>query len=129
MTPTPASIAPVVVAPVSAPAVTAPPSGLKTTELWIAMFLLGVLTYAGQQLITLLPTILANPAMPPWIAPVAPIALVGLAWVMRLVAAEYTKSRTALKLDANSPDVSAAIAAGKTAGGADLAAQLKQINS
>jgi hypothetical protein len=92
------------------------------------MFLLGVLAYAGQQLITLLPTILANPAMPPWLAPVAPIAIVGLGWVMRLVVAEYTKSRTALKLDANSPDVSAAIAAGKTAGGADLAAQLAQIN-
>jgi len=102
-------------------------SGWKTTEAWLAMLLLGGLAAAGQQLITALPTILANPAIPPWVAPIGPIAVVGLGWVMKLVVSEYTKSRVALKLGVD-PDVAAAVAAGAAAAKADPASTLAAIN-
>lgn len=93
------------------PLVVAPPSGLKTTEMWLAMLLLGALAWLGHQLVMLLPTILATPGIPAWVAPIGSVAVVGLGWVMRLVVAEYTKARVALKLDANSdPAVAAALA-------------------
>jgi len=91
-------------------------SGWKTTEAWLAMMLLGVLSYAGQQLLTMLPTIIANPNMPAWVAPLGPVAIVGLGWVMKLIVNNYTKARVALKLGA--PDeaaVAAAVQAGATA--------------
>jgi hypothetical protein len=97
---------------------TAPKSGWKTTEAWLAMFLLGVLSYAGQQLLTLLPVILSNPNMPPWVAPLGPIAIVGLGWVMKLIVNNYTKARVALKLGAPSEAATAittAVTAGATA--------------
>jgi hypothetical protein len=87
-------------------------SGWKTTEAWLTMLLLGGLATAMQELINSLPQLLA--AAPPWAAPLAPIAVVGLGWVAKRVLVEYTKSRVALKLGTD-PAADAAAAAGKEA--------------
>jgi hypothetical protein len=84
-------------------------SGWKTTEAWLTMLLLGGLATAMQELINSLPQLLA--AAPPWAAPLAPIAVVGLGWVAKRVLVEYTKSRVALKLGTD-PAADAAAAAG-----------------
>jgi hypothetical protein len=102
-------------------------SGWKTTEAWLAMLLLGGLATVVEQLINALPAIMATPGLPAWIAPIVPVAVVGLGWVMKLVVAEYTKSRVALKL--GNPDVTAAIAAGAAAAAAGQAATLAKGNS
>ena len=50
------------------------------------------------------------------VAPLGPVAIVGLGWVMKLIVNNYTKARVALKLGA--PDeaaVAAAVQAGATA--------------
>lgn len=100
--------------PEPAPIVAPLKSGWKTTEAWLTMLVLGALASAGQELINVLPQILATPGMPPWIAPLAPMALIGLGWVMKRVLVAYTNSRVALKLGAD-PAVEAAQQAGKEA--------------
>ncbi len=113
MTPTPGSIAPVVVA--AAPAEVAK-AGWKTTEAYGTMMLLGMLGEGARELIAILPTLAANPATPPWLTPMIPIAVLGLGWCAKRAMVEYTKSRVALKLPV--ADVTEAVAAGAAAANA-----------
>lgn len=102
-------------------------SGWKTTEAWLAMFLLGALATVLEQLINALPAIMATPGMPAWVAPIVPVAIIGLGWTMKLVVNNYTKARVALKL--GNPDVIGAVAAGAVAAVAGQAATLAKGNS
>lgn len=104
-------------------------SGWKTTELYVVMLLLGGLGFLIEQLLPLIGTIAANPAMPPWAAAVVPLAIGLLGWAGKAVAAEYIKSRAALKLGAPvTVDVTAAVAAGASAAVAGQAATLAAAN-
>lgn len=115
-----------------APAVTpaAPISaGWRSTELYLAVALLGGLGYAVQQLITILPTLALNPAIPPWAAALIPIAITGLGFVAKLVVSEYTTLRGQLKLGAAAdPSIAPAIAAGAVAQAATNDAALAAVN-
>jgi hypothetical protein len=104
-------------------------SGWQTTELYLAVALLAGLGYAAQQLIVILPTLAANPSLPPWVSMLIPVAVTGLGFVGKLIVSEYTKLRTQLKLDAGAdPSVTAAQAAGVQATNATDAAALAQVN-
>lgn len=126
------STATVTTTPTSATASTSTPavkSGLATTELYLAVALLGGLGYVIQQLISILPALASNPSMPPWVAAVIPIAITGLAFLGKLAVSEYTSLRGQLKLGAQSdPSVASAVAAGATAQSATDAAALAAVN-
>ncbi len=113
-------------APVAAPtpAVPAAPalkSGWKTTEAWLAMLALGGCGWVLQQLVAVLPELAKSPGVPSWAAAVIPIALVGVAWVAKLVVGEYGQMRKELKLGAGD-DVTNAVNAGAAVAIADSAA-------
>lgn len=104
-------------------------SGFATTELYLAVVLLAGLAYAVQQLINILPSLAANPAIPPWAAALIPIAVTGLGFVAKLVVSEYTTLRGQLKLGASSdPSVSNAVTAGAAAQAGTDAAALAAVN-
>lgn len=114
------------IAPAAAPAAPAVKSGWKTTELYLAMFACGALTYFGTDLTSIIKTLLANPALPPWVAPLAMLAPVICGGLIAQAVREYQKLRNELKLDATAPDVTAAQQAGDVAAKgspADVAAQ------
>lgn len=122
----------VAVPAVAVPVPVVPPvrSGLQTTELWVSMLLLGALGTVGEQLVQLIPVLLSNPALPPWVVMAVPAAILGLGWVMKLVHAEYVRSRVALKLPVPPViDVTAAVAAGAAAANAGQVATLAAGNS
>jgi hypothetical protein len=105
-------------------------SGWRTSEAWIAMFLLGMLTWALQQLLSILPTLAADPAMPGWIIPIFSLAPVGIGWLMKLVWAKYAELRHQLKLAAlGDPTIAQAQNVGGGAASADVAAVLNAANS
>ena len=73
-------------------------AGLKTTEMWVTMSLLGILGAAIQQTIELIPKIASIPNLPGWVPPLLGLAPLGLAWVAKIVSSKYLDARTALKL-------------------------------
>lgn len=103
--------------------------GWKSTELYLSMFAMGAITWALTELIKLIPTLAANPAVPPWAVPLIGMAPVALAWLLKLAAGEYGLLRQTLKLGADSdPSIAPAIAAGAAAQGATDAAALAAVN-
>lgn len=106
----------------AAPAAPAVPvkSGWKTTELYVAMFACGALTYFGSDLIGIVKVLLANPALPPWVAPLAMLAPVLCGGLIAQAAREYGFLRNELKL--GTADVTGAVQAGAVAVAASPAA-------
>lgn len=96
--PTPAPAPAPTPAPVLAPVPTPVKSGWKTTEAWLTMIFLGGVAYTAQELLNILPAMLQMPNMPPWVAAISPIAIVGLGFIAKLALNKYTAARTELKL-------------------------------
>ena len=123
-------------APIPAPLVpTIAPvrSGVKTTEMWLALFAMGGLTYAMEEVLKVLPTIAANPALPPWASPLLALAPIGIGYLMKVTAKNYCDLRRDLKLgemnaSAGAFDMKTAVAAGVAQAKQDDAAQLEQAN-
>jgi hypothetical protein len=76
-------------------------SGWKTTEFWLVTVLLGVLAYALESLVTMLPTLLATPGLPVWAAPLDGVLTLVLGLLAKAVVGSYQKHRTELKLPAD----------------------------
>lgn len=104
-------------------------SGWQTTELWLAMFCLGMIGWAMQQLIAVLPTLAANPSLPTWALAMVPVAVGGLGWLVKLIWAKYGDLRNELKLAAMpDPAVAQAQNVGALLAGADPSATLAAAN-
>ena len=102
----------------------APVSGWKSTEMWLAMLLLGGAVGLEQQVVTSLPAILASLSMPGWAAPLLALVPVALSFVLAKTTNAYTQARLDLKLahlDAISSAGDAAAAAVQTPAQADAA--------
>jgi hypothetical protein len=85
--------------------------GWKTTELYLTTLLLAGLGTVIEQLVQMIPSIAANPSLPPWAAPLLALAPVLLGYVAKQVATHYTEQRTALKLATTPPATDSAAAA------------------
>lgn len=87
----------------AAPAAPAVKPGWKSTETWLAFAGFGLLGFVLERLTELLPVLVTQPGVPPYVTAVVPIAMTGIAWVLKWSASKYLQARTDLKLQAGAP--------------------------
>lgn len=108
-------------------------SGWKTTEAYVTMLAMGGMTYVLEELLKIIPNIAQNPALPPWLAPLLTLAPMGIAYLLKLTAKNYTDRRTELKLGTSDTmyseaEFQAALAAGIAQAKLPAGAQLEKLN-
>jgi hypothetical protein len=82
-------------------------AGWKSTETWLMFAGFGLLGWVLERLVEILPVLATQPNIPPWVSAVIPIAMTGIAWVMKASAQKYLAARTELKLQAGAPSTPA----------------------
>jgi hypothetical protein len=80
-----------------------PKAGWKSTETWLTFAGFGVLAFVLERLTELLPLLATQPGMPGWVVAIIPVAMAGIAWVMKAAGTKYLQARTELKLSASNP--------------------------